>query len=247
MKSKAIIGLDGLAPHDLVDWGFDQTKWDELKIETFPTTITSWNAIFSGNEIEDCYGFTKLPDDLSDISGNVLENDIERYTYEDVLTDGHLWERDDVDVTVVAAPVYTPGYTEVGADTDLFFPTKKHEFTKAMRKLTEYTINEDRVITVFPFPDKMNHMADSAGSEYTHTDKDIQMKEVISRLREIEREFDEVVVLSDHGRPWNKYHITDDVWVPSHVSMGVIKSTEFDTQGHTNVTIYDKLLEFLQK
>lgn len=251
MGQTAIIGLDGLSPADVQTYGFEGT-WHPLQIETRAHTAPSWNAIFSGREREEIYDFFKFPEDGFDYDGQRKEMasiSNEMWDYDELRTDDYLWERDDISVEVVSAPVMLPTFStlEEPPGNDLTWCNEKQEFSRAISELTRMTKEQENVITVYPLPDKMNHMVDSPDSDYSVQERHAQMLVMRRAVEELKEEFDEWVLLSDHGRPSQGEPIEGtNLYVASHNPTGVISSNAVDTEDLTNVTVYDRLVEVLQ-
>lgn len=238
---KAIIGLDGLDPSDLNRFDGD---WHELDIVTTVHTCPSWNAIFNGKEREGVYDFWVTPDD--DVSGMLARKSDVSYTYEDLKNGRYLWEKYDVDV--VSAPIILPMYSTVWEEppNSYGWPSTRDEITDAIDNLGKETVGLDRVITVFPVPDKCNHLVNSGSNSYSTEDRDFHLDLLKFWMGEIIERFDEYVFLSDHGLPTRREYVTEDLWVPSHEPTGVVTSNAYDVSGHTNVSIYQVLSELLK-
>ena len=245
-ESTAIIGLDGLARRDVEEFDFTG-QWDDLEIETAPHTFQSWNAIFSGRVPEGTDEFHKPPEEPPDDPPEKMSDYSERYwSYDEIYSDSYLWEQAGVDVVV--APIVMPTYSTLPFDPGnlLTWPSGKGDFSHSMETLTKLTLQRDHVITVFPMPDHMHHLLDLDG-EYSEADLAEQMAELDDCVRRLTDEFDRWVLLSDHGRPGGRAYTDDgNWWFPAHEPTGVIRSNVMDTEGLTNVTVYERLLEFLQ-
>lgn len=242
----AIIGVDGLAPEDISAFDFDG-EWEPLAIETVAHTAPSWNAIFTGRERDGVYDFFKVPDDES-ASGEMASNTDEMWSYDELRTDDYVWERADVDVEVVSAPVVLPTFSTLAdpPEDDLTWCTTRAENARSIGVLTDLTLAEERVITVFPQPDKLHHLVDRP-DDYTAADRRRQMAQLQASVRTLTSAFDRWLLLSDHGRPAQAEHPFEDrdLWVASHTEPGVIRSNCAETAGLTNCTVYDEIVELL--
>lgn len=247
----AVIGLDGLDPDDVERFNV-RGRWHELEIETVAHTCPSWNAIFSGRELDGVYDFWRMTDDVG--PGMLAPQSDVRFDYEDVRTADHVWERDDITadgegVEVVTAPVALPTYSTLGDDerpgNELFWCITRDEIDKSIERLTEMTLAHDRVITVFPLPDKMHHHVSNDEKQYTTLDRHRQMQDLDEAIGRLTDAFDRYILLSDHGRPTGPEPVDGAVRVPSHETTGVIRSNVVDTSGLTNVTVYDRIVEIL--
>lgn len=247
----AVIGLDGLDPDDVERFNV-RGRWHELDIETVAQTCPSWNAIFSGQELDGVYDFWELTDDVG--PGMLAPQSDERFEYEDIRTDDHVWERDDITadgegVEVVTAPVVLPTYSSLGPDErpgdELFWCVNRNEIDRSIEELTEMTLEYDRVITVFPVPDKMHHHVANDEKRYTVLDRSRQMKDLDEAIGTLTDAFDRYLLLSDHGRPSGPENVKGNVQVPSHEPTGVVRSNAVDTSKLTNLTVYDRIVEIL--
>lgn len=251
MTTKAIVGFDGLSIDDVTNHDFP-AAFDPLRIETPAHTCPSWNAIFTGRDRakhEAVYDFFKLPDDAP--SGTMLaEQSDDRWAYHELKTDRYPWERPDVpDVAVVSAPVVLPTYSNLPTppDESVTWPTEHGEIRDSVDTLARYTRDHDRVITIFPHPDKANHRVTEPSTDYTRRDRSDHLKTLADVARTITRTYDEWVFISDHGKPAARECPNGcGLWIPSHVDVGVVASNAFDTADLTNRTVYDKLIAFLK-
>lgn len=247
----AIIGLDGLAPADFEDFELPG-DWDTLDVETVAHTCPSWNAIFTGRDRapEGVFDFFRLPPDPEDVGGMLAAQSDERWTYSDLKTDAYLWERFP-DVTVVSAPVCLPTFSTLAdpPGLPLTWCGNGAEVEQSIERLTELTLSHETVITVFPTPDKMNHLVDNAEKPYSPADRRRHMDALADAVTRLVDAFDEWVFLSDHGRPCGREHpVPDsDLWVPSHETTGVIRSNTVGTTDLTNVSVYETLVSVLSE
>lgn len=244
--SRAVIGLDGLAVEDIDQYDVPG-EWHPLPIETHAQTLLSWNGIFSGHDLSEEKGiqaFRKLPDHHP-ADFELAGADTEFYTYEEVKTDDHVWEMGDVDV--VSAPVTVHMYSNIEdpPDRSVTWCTSGEEFDNSIDTLVEKTLGREKVITVFPLPDKMNHMADNGDKPYTHSEREQHMYRLFDAIRTFEQEFDQLIVLSDHGLPSPRRWITDELWVASHDPVGVVRGMGVDVRFENNLTISDTIKNFM--
>ena len=249
MASKAIIGLDGLDPRDIEPFGFPG-EWDELAIETTVHTAPSWNTIFSGNNVNDkfqMYDFWKMPDFVPDEPSMLARNSDEQFTYDEIEQDSFVWNL--FDVEVVSAPIVLPTFSTLDErpDPSLTWCSKPDEFDTCMDVLTEKTLEHDRVITVYPLPDKLNHIYENSSKEYDEAGRNEHMHRLSGVAERLMDEFDEWIILSDHGRPSADEFVSMSWKLPSHDPVGVIQSNVYDTDGYTNVTVHDLLVKFYER
>lgn len=245
MENKTVIlGLDGLDP-SIVGRYRDRDKWDELDIESVAHTCPSWNAIFSGNINDDVVDFWKIPDEYD--GGTVAGESSEKWRYDELFPDDYVWERDGVDVEVVSAPVVLPTFSTLdnppGAEST--WTSEPGEVAPAIRELTEMTLEQEKVITVMPFPDKMHHML-AGNNKYTTMDFDTHIGLLFEKMDRIIEEFDEYLIISDHGEPSAPEFVRPKLKVASHRPTGVIQSNVADTEGYTNGTVANLIEEILR-
>lgn len=243
-NQSVVLGVDGLSPQDVSE--FDRPDdWEELQIETVAHTCPSWNAIFRGRELDGVYDFFKTPEEYE--AGDSLPDQSDSmYEYDGLSPDELVWEKYDVDV--VSAPVVLPTFSTLDEppENSLTWPSSREEVMPSIEKLTKMTLEHETVITVLPFPDKIHHMTSpDSTATYTAIDRDQHMNELFRAVEKIIDEFDEWLVLSDHGRPTEAESVLDGLQVPSHQKTGVAKSNVADVSGQTNVTIHDAVVEVI--
>lgn len=244
-KNKVVLGLDGLSIEDLEEFSF-AGEWDTLDIETYPHTAPSWNAIFSGREVEGLYDFFKTPD-FDGEEGMLAQESDTMWTYEELQSDDYVWERIE-DLEVVSAPVSLEPHTYTTLDEhpgdEYTWASNVGEVGDSIQKLSELTLNHDRVITVIPQPDHMNHLFDNPDKPYTIIQRQRHMAMLMKTVETVRDEFDEWIILSDHGRPKEREFVTDNLWIPAHDRTGVIQSNGVDVSDETNISVCEKIYEF---
>lgn len=246
-NSVAIIGLDGLDPLDIRAFNIPGT-WDTLEIETVAHTQASWNAIFSGRERDGIYNFWHVPEnaDEDSLSGRLGHHSDDPWEYPELDTEDFLWNR--FDIEVVSAPVVLQTFSTLDdpPPNEVTWSTSAKEIDRSIPDLLSHTLNRDRVITVFPHPDKPHHLVDNPAKFYSAADRRehmIQLREAVARITD---SFERWVLLSDHGRPGPPESIPyGNLKIASHDTPGVIRSNVIETRGYTNISIYDELVGLL--
>lgn len=244
--SKAVIGLDGLSPRDIPEYDIPG-EWHTHKIASTVHTCPSWNAIFTGRVREGVHDFWKIPDEYAPDTSLASQSG-DRYTYDDLQTEDYIWERF-ADVAVVSAPVVLPTHSTVwdNAPLEYGWPTTREELSESITALKEKTLACENVVTVFPVPDKCNHLTDNDQKDYTPEDKRKHFEQMKDAVAELTDEFDEYVLVSDHGRPSPREYIRDDLWVASHHDTGVVRSNSIDTSDvMSNTDVYDVLVQLFK-
>lgn len=245
MTRRAVVGLDGLDLRDIEDRG-DLSGWHALPIETTAHTCPSWNAIFTGEAVPGVHDFWKLPDEWDD-GDTLAARSSEQWTYAELRersADGYVWERDGVDVDVVSAPVVLPTYSTIDRELDaaIGWPTGQDEIRRSIRILERETFTRDAVITVFPVPDKANHLHDGSDG-FDAADREAIVEECLRIAERVRAEFDEWLICSDHGRPGPAEEVAPGLEVASHDPVGVARSNAMDVAGRTNTRLADGMTE----
>lgn len=238
----AVIGLDGLDPRDIAKYDIPG-EWHTHDIATVAHTAPSWNGIFTGEERPNLYDFFKTPENAR---GMLAQESDTRWQYRELRTDKYPWEQ--TDVNVVSAPVVLPAYSTVWGrtPTEYGWPTTPTEITESIDALAAETKRHESVITVFPQPDKLNHMVNKGEHDYTDADRREHMDHLMRTVQDLMDTFDKWLLVSDHGRPGAKEWPTDDLWVPSHYPKGVVRSNAVGvTNVDTNLDIHARIIDLL--
>lgn len=245
MTRRLILGLDGLSQNVINTHSDLGLEWHTFSIDTISHTCPSWNAIFSGRELDGVYDFWKTPSCFE--TGKALApQSNEMYAYEELrdLARGFVW--DVFTVEVVSVPVVLPAYSTVWDEIEYEYcwPSSKQEVWASMDVLGHNTSLYEDVICVFPTPDKPNHLLDNSDVDYSYSDYEEHMNLMFEWVDILIKEFDEYVILSDHGDPSNKEFLDNGLWVASHDPIGVITSNCMDVSNiGSNLGVYDKLGE----